>query len=63
MRRPGEVMTRLELVESAWDFAYEIRSNIVDVYIRRLRRKIDEPFGVSSLETLRGVGYRLRDDR
>ena len=63
MRRPGEVLTRLELIESAWDFAYEIRSNIVDVYIRRLRRKIDEPFGVSSLETLRGVGYRLRDER
>jgi two-component system OmpR family response regulator len=61
MRRPGEVLTRLELIESAWDMAYEIRSNIVDVYIRRLRRKIDEPFGASSLETVRGVGYRLRE--
>jgi two-component system OmpR family response regulator len=61
MRRAGEVLTRLELIEQAWDFAYEIRSNVVDVYIRRLRRKLDEPFGASSLETVRGVGYRLRD--
>jgi two-component system, OmpR family, response regulator len=63
MRRAGEVVTRLELIEHAWDFAYEIGSNIVDVYIRRLRRKLDEPFGTSSLETVRGVGYRLREDR
>jgi two-component system, OmpR family, response regulator len=63
MRRPDEVLTRLELIEQAWDLAYEIRSNIVDVYIRRLRRKVDEPFGTSSLETVRGVGYRLRADR
>jgi two-component system OmpR family response regulator len=63
MRRAGEVLTRLELIEHAWDFAYEIRSNIVDVYIRRLRRKLDEPFGTSSLETVRGVGYRLREDQ
>src|SRR5947208_10192175 len=63
MRRPDEVLTRLELIEQAWDYAYEIRSNIVDVYIRRLRRKLDEPFGRSSLETVRGVGYRLRADQ
>jgi two-component system, OmpR family, response regulator len=61
MRRAGEVLTRLELIEHAWDFAYEIRSNIVDVYVRRLRQKLDEPFGTSSLETVRGVGYRLRE--
>jgi two-component system OmpR family response regulator len=60
MRRRGEVVTRLELVEHAWDLAYEIRSNIVDAYIRRLRNKIDRPFGAESLETVRGVGYRLR---
>jgi two-component system OmpR family response regulator len=60
MRRPGEVLSRLHLLEHAWDFAYDNRSNVVDVYVRRLRRKIDEPFGVSSLETVRGVGYRLR---
>jgi two-component system OmpR family response regulator len=62
MRRPGEVLSRLHLLEHAWDFAYENRSNVVDVYVRHLRRKIDEPFGRSSLETVRGVGYRLRAD-
>jgi two-component system, OmpR family, response regulator len=60
MRRPGEVLSRLHMLEHAWDFAYENRSNVVDVYVRRLRRKIDEPFGRDSLETVRGVGYRLR---
>ena len=62
MRRPGEVLSRLHLLEHAWDFAYENRSNVIDVYIRRLRRKIDEPFGRRSLETVRGAGYRLRAD-
>jgi two-component system OmpR family response regulator len=62
MRRPGEVLSRLHLLEHAWDFAYENRSNVVDVYIRRLRRKIDEPFGRETLETIRGAGYRLRED-
>jgi two-component system OmpR family response regulator len=61
MRRPGEVLSRLELIEQAWDVAYENRSNVVDVYIRRLRRKIDEPFQTRSLETVRGAGYRLRE--
>jgi two-component system, OmpR family, response regulator len=60
MRRPGEVLSRLQLLEHAWDFAYENRSNVVDVYVRRLRRKIDDPFGTESLETVRGAGYRLR---
>jgi two-component system OmpR family response regulator len=62
MRRPGEVLSRLHLLEHAWDFAYENRSNVVDVYVRRLRRKIDEPFERRSLETVRGGGYRLRAD-
>ena len=62
MRRPGEVLSRLHLLEHAWDFAYENRSNVIDVYIRRLRRKIDEPFARESLETVRGAGYRLRRD-
>jgi len=62
MRRPGEVLTRLHLLEHAWDFAYENRSNVVDVYVRHLRRKIDEPFDRHSLETVRGAGYRLRAD-
>jgi len=62
MRRPGEVLSRLHLLEHAWDFAYENRSNVVDVFVRRLRRKIDAPFGRASLETVRGAGYRLRGD-
>ena len=60
MRRPGEVLSRLHLLEHAWDFAYDARSNVVDVHVRRLRQKIDEPFGRCSLETVRGAGYRLR---
>jgi two-component system, OmpR family, response regulator len=60
MRRPDEVLSRMHLLEHAWDFAYENRSNVVDVYIRHLRNKIDEPFGRHSLETVRGAGYRLR---
>jgi two-component system, OmpR family, response regulator len=62
MRRPGEVLSRFQLLEHAWDYDYENRSNIVDVYVRYLRDKIDRPFGRSSLETVRGAGYRL-DDR
>ena len=62
MRRPGEVLSRLHLLEHAWDFAYENRSNVVDVYVRHLRQKIDQPFGRRSLETVRGAGYRLRAD-
>jgi two-component system OmpR family response regulator len=62
MRRPGEVQSRLQLLEHAWDYEYENRSNIVDVYIRYLREKIDRPFGTETIETVRGVGYRLRGD-
>jgi two-component system OmpR family response regulator len=62
MRRPGEVLTRLDLLEHAWDYAYENKSNVVDVYVRYLRAKIDRPFGLDSIETVRGVGYRLRRD-
>jgi two-component system, OmpR family, response regulator len=62
MRRPGQVLTRLDLLEHAWDYAYENRSNVVDVYVRYLREKIDRPFGLASLETVRGTGYRLRPD-
>ena len=64
MRRVGDVLGRTELVEAGWDIAYENRSNVVDVYVRRLRQKIDRPFGTDSIETLRGTGYRFRcDDR
>jgi two-component system, OmpR family, response regulator len=62
MRRPGQVLTRIDLLDHAWDYAYENRSNVVDVYVRYLREKIDRPFGRSSIETVRGVGYRLRPD-
>jgi two-component system, OmpR family, response regulator len=59
MRRPGEVLSRADLLAHAWDFAYEGDSNVVDVYIRYLRDKIDRPFGRQSIETIWGVGYRL----
>jgi two-component system OmpR family response regulator len=62
MRRPGEVLSRFQLLEHAWDYAYENRSNVIDVYVRYLREKIDRPFGVNSIETVRGAGYRLRRD-
>jgi two-component system, OmpR family, response regulator len=62
MRRPGQVLSRLRLLEHAWDFAYENRSNVVDVYVRYLREKLDRPFGKSSFETVRGFGYRLRQE-
>ena len=61
MRRPGEVLTRFDLLEHAWDLAYEARSNVIDVYVRRLREKVDRPFGRDSIETVRGAGYRLRE--
>ncbi len=61
MRRPGSVLTRSQLLEGAWDMSYERRSNIVDVYIRHLREKIDRPFGTETIETVRGVGYRLKE--
>jgi two-component system OmpR family response regulator len=59
MRRPGDVLSRDHLLEHAWDYAYDNRSNVVDVYIRYLREKIDRPFGRHSIETVRGLGYRL----
>jgi len=60
MRRPGEVLSRFQLLEHAWDYEYENRSNVIDVYVRYLRLKVDRPFGLESIETLRGAGYRLR---
>src|SRR5438477_641384 len=61
MRRPGEVMTRTRIIEPVWDFGYDGDSNVVDVYVRYLREKIDRPFGRASIETVRGSGYRLRE--
>jgi two-component system OmpR family response regulator len=62
MRHPGEVLSRLQLLEGAWDASYENRSNVIDVYVRLLRERIDRPFDVHTLETVRGAGYRLRAD-
>jgi two-component system OmpR family response regulator len=62
MRRPGQVLSRFDLIEHAWDLAYEARSNIVDVYVRRLREKVDRPFGRRSIQTIRGAGYRFREE-
>ena len=62
MRRPGRVLSQSQLLDTAWDLGYEHRSNVVEVYVRYLREKIDRPFGVTSLETVRGIGYRLRKD-
>jgi two-component system OmpR family response regulator len=59
MRRPGEVLSRFDLLEGAWDSGYENRSNVVDVYVRYLREKVDRPFGVQTIQTVRGAGYRL----
>jgi two-component system, OmpR family, response regulator len=62
MRRPGHVLSRVDLLDHAWDYSYESRSNVVDVYVGYLRAKIDRPFGLRSIETLRNAGYRLRSD-
>ena len=62
MRHPGSVLTRTQLLEQAWEYDFEHRSNVIEVYIRYLRRKIDVPFETESLETIRGAGYRLRKD-
>jgi two-component system OmpR family response regulator len=62
LRHPGTVLTRDVLLGRCWDFAFAAGSNVVDVHIRALRDKIDRPFRVTSVETVRGVGYRLRRD-
>jgi two-component system, OmpR family, response regulator len=62
MRHPGHVLSRLQLLELAWEDDYQHRSNVVEVYVRYLRRKVDKPFGAHSIETVRGAGYRLRKD-
>ena len=60
LRHPGRVLTRSAIIEAVWDFAYDGGSNVVDQYVNYLRRKIDAPFGRRDLETVRGMGYRLR---
>ena len=63
MRRPGEILTRDQLLEQVWGDDGEAQSNVVDVYVYYLREKVDRPFGADSIETVRGGGYRLRQDR
>jgi two-component system, OmpR family, response regulator len=60
MRQPGESLSREQLLEHVWDDRYAGRSNVIEVYIRYLREKIDRPFGLRSIDTVRGVGYRMR---
>jgi two-component system OmpR family response regulator len=60
MRHPGQVLSRTRIIEHVWDFSYDGVSNIVDQYVGYLRRKVDRPFGDEQLETVRGVGYRMR---
>jgi two-component system OmpR family response regulator len=60
LRHPGDVLSRSRIIEAVWDFAYDGGSNVVDQYINYLRRKIDAPFGRHDIETVRGIGYRLR---
>jgi two-component system OmpR family response regulator len=62
MRHPGQVLTRFALLEQGWDSSYENRSNVIEVHIGQLREKVDRPFGRADIETVRGVGYRLRSD-
>jgi len=60
LHHPDDVLTRAQILEHVWDFAFDGTSNVVDVYVRYLREKIDRPFDRDSIETIRGVGYRLR---
>jgi two-component system OmpR family response regulator len=62
MRQPGVTLSRFDLLEAAWDQAYENRSNVVDQHVSALRERIDVPFGTRSIQTIRGEGYRLRED-
>ena len=60
LRHPGVVLTRSQILDAAWDFAYDGSSNVVDQYVTYLRKKVDVPFGRHDLETVRGMGYLLR---
>jgi two-component system OmpR family response regulator len=59
MRHPGEVLSRTRILEQVWDYSYSGFSNVVDVYVAYLRRKLERPFGSPLIRTVRGVGYAL----
>lgn len=59
MRHPGQVLTRQQLLDAVWGFSFDTGSNVVDVYVGYLRRKLDVPGEPSSIETVRGAGYRV----
>jgi two-component system, OmpR family, response regulator len=62
LHRKGQVLSRAMILDHVWDFAYDGTSNVVDVYVRYLREKVDRPFGRTAIETVRSAGYRLRAD-
>ena len=62
VRRAGQVLSKLEIIDGVWEYGFEGDPNIVEVYVRRLRTRIDEPFGRHAIETIRGAGYRLESD-
>ena len=62
LRHPGTVLSRTQIIDAVWDFAYQGGSNVVDQYVKYLRDKVDTPFGHSDIETVRGMGYRLRSE-
>jgi two-component system OmpR family response regulator len=59
LRRPGEVVSKREILAHVWDYDFEGDPNVIEVYIRHLRNKLDRPFGRAAIETIRGSGYRL----
>ncbi len=62
MRSPGRVLTRVEIVERVWEYNFDPGTNLVDVYVQRIRKKVDGDFPEKLIETIRGVGYRIRPD-
>jgi DNA-binding response OmpR family regulator len=62
LRRAGQVASKIDVLDHVWDYGFDGDPNIVEVYVRRLRNKLDRPFGRSAIETVRGAGYRLASD-
>ncbi|GIH03584.1 DNA-binding response regulator [Rhizocola hellebori] len=62
MRHPGDVMSKRAIIDNVWDMNFDSDDNIVEVYVRYLRKKVDQPFGRASIQTIRGAGYRMAPD-